>query len=178
MVKTKKIIAKNIKKDLLNKKSLSTNKTNNNNKNIKKSNNKKDILSNIKNIRELVRIYDLPHEHLTPILILRKQAEILELYLKVLQGIIQPEEFHSLYEVSAFTDDDKAELMDLFREVMILHRDCLKVEILSNDIKTIETINKVHLEICDLKLKMYDVVLKMQNSWKSKQKKDNQRYFG
>lgn len=165
-MKSKKKITNETKKISINKLKNSENKE------------KTNPLMEIKNLKDLVKTYDLSHEHLTPILILRKQAEILELYLKILQGIIQPEEFYALYEVTAFTDIDKSELMDLFREIMVLHRECLKAEILSNDKKTIETINLVHSEICDLKLKIYDVVLKMQNSWKSKQKKDNQRYFG
>ena len=71
-MKSKKKITDETKKISINKLKNSENKD------------KTNPLMEIKNLKDLVKTYDLSHEHLTPILILRKQAEILELYLKIL----------------------------------------------------------------------------------------------
>jgi len=136
----------------------------------------------INNIDLLIREYELPEEGLTPTIILHKMSETLELYLKLIQQILQPEEFHAVYECNAFNDTDKAGLFDLYKRLIITHRELLKAVILCEDKTSIATIQFVHEEIQGVKKQMLEIVEKMQQSWKTDSSKDKQKgtkqYFG
>ena len=129
----------------------------------------------------IAKYYDLSPENLTVGMILHKMSEVLEVYLKVIQQILQPEEFHSLHECIAFDDAEKSKMFELYRRIIITHREILRSLIL-NDLKdSLSTIKFVHSEILGVKPMMIDVVKKMQHSWKT-YSKDSRRgtmqYFG
>jgi hypothetical protein len=136
------------------------------------------ITTKIKNFNTLKKDYELVEEHLTINSILRKMSETLELYLKMIQQILQPEEFHALHECSVFDDKDKIKLFDLYKSVIIVYREVLKAEIINEEKNTLSTIQLVHEEIRSVKPQMLAIADKMQGSWKRDIKKDNQRYFG
>ena len=137
-----------------------------------------DIRNKIKNFDALKRDYELIEENLTVLGILRKLSEHLELYLKIIQQILQPEEFHSLYECAIFDDKEKSMLLELYKRIIITHREILKAEIKNNEKDALATIQYVDEEIKAVKPEMLDIVKKMQDSWKKDVKKDSQRYFG
>lgn len=136
----------------------------------------------IKNIAELKRIYDMPDENITPMMILHKMSEVLEFYLKNIQQILQPEEFHALYECNAFSDADKLKLFDLYKRIIITHREILKAEITNDEKDSLSTIQFVHEEIKAVKPEMLEIVKKMQQSWKTDNREDarkgTKQYFG
>jgi len=148
-------------------------------KDIKLDTSKDNNLNNkIKNFDVLKKEYELLEEHLTLNGVLRKMSETLELYLKMIQQILQPEEFHALHECSVFDDKDKIKLFDLYKSVIIVYREVLKTEIINEEKNTLSTIQLVHEEIRSVKPQMLAIADKMQGSWKRDIKKDNQRYFG
>jgi hypothetical protein len=143
--------------------------------------NEKALLA-LKNIDVIKRDYDIQEETLTPNLILHKMSEILEIYLKTIQQILQPEEFHALYESNAFDEKDKAELFELYKRVIVAHRELLKAVIAADEKNSLSTIQFVHSEIQGVKGQMLEIVNRLQQSWKADAKKDRHKgtgqYFG
>ena len=138
--------------------------------------------SKLKNYAALKSFYDLPEECSTLNAVLHKMSEYLDLYLKIIQQVLQPEEFYSLHEGNAFTDVEKAKLMELYTRIMIVYREVLKAEIINEQASYISTIQLVHEEVLALKPSLLDIVSKLQESWKNTPKPDNNResarYFG
>jgi hypothetical protein len=132
-----------------------------------KKNDSLAIASKIKNFALLKKDYELFDENLTLNMILHKMADILEFYLKIVQQILQPEEFHALYECNGFTDTEKTNLMELYKRMMIVHREILRSEISNEEKDSISTIQLAHEEIVGVKPLMLDIVKKMQQSWKT-----------
>jgi hypothetical protein len=135
----------------------------------------------LKNIDVMKREYDLQGETITPNLILHKMSEILELYLKMIQQILQPEEFHALYEANAFDDRDKAGLFELYKRLIIAHRELLKAVVMADEKNSLSTIQFIHDEIQGVKPQMLEIVKKLQQSWKAEKKdrtKGTGQYFG
>jgi len=141
-----------------------------------------NLLVKIPNFEAIKKEYDLTEESLTPIIVLHKMSEVLELYIKIIQQILQPEEFHSMYECGAFDDEDKRKLLILYRKIMFIHRDILKSEILNEENNLLSLIPTIHKEIIILKPVIADIVTKMQKVWELNSKdilKDNSmHYFG
>ena len=132
-------------------------------------------------LSDIAKYYDLPEENLTSSIILHKMSEILEFYLKTIQQILQPEEFHSLHECAVFDEAEKSRLFDLYRRIIIAHREILRAVILNDMKDSLSTVKFVHSEIIGVKPMMLDIVKKMQHSWKN-YGKDSKRgptqYFG
>lgn len=141
------------------------------------------IGSNKANFETIAAYYDLPRENLTPGIVLHKISEVLELYLKLIQQVLQPEEFHSLHECAVFDDLEKSKLFDLYSRIIILHRELLKAIILNEEKNSISTMKYVHSEVLAVKPMMLDILNKMQHSWKIDINKESktramQHYFG
>jgi hypothetical protein len=132
----------------------------------------------IKNLDMLKKEYELPEENLTLNAILRKMSENLELYLKIIQQILQPEEFHSLHECGIFDDKEKGKLLELYKRIIIVHREVLKAEIQNEDKNSLSTIQYTHEEIRSVKPEIILIVGRLQESWKVDAKKGNVGYFG
>ena len=138
----------------------------------------KEIKSKLKSFEELRKEYELTEEHASTKAVLRRMGEVLEGYIKILIQILQPEEFHSLHECTVFDDPEKERIFELYKNLMITHREILKAEILNDEKNNIATINYVHTELKNLKPEMLKTVTKMQDSWKTKAIKGKERYFG
>ena len=136
------------------------------------------LKTELKNVQELIREYHVPEESLYLKNILEKMQERLEYYIKILIQILQPEEFHSLQECTAFDDSDKTRLFDIYKNMMILHREIIKSEIKNEEKDTVATINYAHSELKKFKPEMILIVHKMQDSWKVKGTNGRVRYFG
>ena len=139
------------------------------------------LLLKIKDFDVIKKEYDLTEENLSPMLVIHKMSETLEFYLKIIQQILQPEEFHALYECNAFDDKDKAKLFDLYKNLVILHREMLKALIINEDTNSISTIGLVHKEVQGVKPEMVEIISKMQTSWREYSQKDKNKgtqYFG
>ncbi|MGV8141931.1 MAG: hypothetical protein ACP5NW_05820 [Candidatus Woesearchaeota archaeon] len=145
---------------------------------------KKMMLSKFKESKDILEIsayYDVPPENMTLNGVLHKMSETLEMYLKILQQILQPEEFHALYECNAFVEKDKTRMMELYKKLIISHREILKAVIINEEQNLVSTIRFVHKEILDVKVEMLDIVNKMQQSWKNDAKENinkQMHYFG
>jgi len=138
-------------------------------------------LSMIKDFAIIKKDYDITEENLNLNAVLHKMSEILEFYLKLIQQILQPEEFHALYEGNAFDDIYKVKLFDLYKRLIIAHRELLKAVVMNDDKNSASAISFVHEEIKSVKPLMLDIINKMQQSWKTESGKDvrgPKQYFG
>jgi len=138
----------------------------------------KVLKAKLKNFDELKDVYDITEDSTTVKAVLRKISEYLEGYIKVLIQILQPEEFHSLYECTVFDDKEKEQIFDAYKAFMILHREILRSELGNNEKDMIATIQYAHTEIKNSKQVMIKIVEKMRDSWKKDLKKSTARYFG
>lgn len=104
----------------------------------------------------------------TPILIeiMKKIDDKLDLFLKILNRMLQPDTTISdLYECKVFTDDDKKEMFELFKKLMVIHNTMLLVEVDPNEKKEAEFISDVFSKWPALKKGIMNVVEKMKGSW-------------
>jgi len=142
----------------------------------------KSPLLKLKNFETIKKEYALSDQELVPILVLQKISEHAELYIKIIQQILQPEEFHSMYECSVFTELEKQALLELYKKIMFLHRELLKSEIINEDENTLITISKIHEELLTIKPAILKIVIKMQGSWDGGSsdfnKNSSKQYFG
>ena len=137
-----------------------------------------ELKGELSNITELIREYHVPEESLYLKTILEKMQEKVEYYIKILIQIIQPEEFHSLQECTVFDDAEKTKIFEMYKNLMIVHREIIKSEIKNDEKDTIATINYTHFELKKFKPEMINIVHKMQESWKRPGTNGRIRYFG
>lgn len=136
------------------------------------------LKENLKNVREILREYHVPEDASHIKIVLEKMQERLEYYIKILIQILQPEEFHSLHECTVFDDSEKTKIFDMYKNMMILHREIIKSVILNEDKDMVATINYAHSELKKLKPEMINIINKMQYSWKHTGTNGRVRYFG
>jgi len=138
----------------------------------------KELKSLFKDYEALKKEYDLTEEQLTTKAIMQRMGETLEGYIKILIQLLQPEEFHSLHECTAFDDTEKEKIFDIYKNLMIAHRELLKAEIKNDEKNNVSTIGYVNSELKRLKPDILVIVNKMQESWNKKLTKGKERYFG
>lgn len=132
----------------------------------------------IKNLHNILKEYHITEEHITPKLILDKINEHLEYYIKILIQILQPEEFHSLHECTIFDDNEKSKIFELYKNMMILHRELVKTHIKNTEQDLISTIEYANSEMKNYRPEMLKILQKMQDSWKKQAINGRMRYFG
>lgn len=132
----------------------------------------------IKNINEIIKEYNIPEDTSNIRAILEKIREKLEYYIKIVMQVLQPEEFYSLHECNVFTDSDKKYIFEIYKDMMILHREIVKSEIKNDEKDLIATINYAHSELMRFKPDIINILEKMQYSWKYKENNGRVRYFG
>lgn len=177
---------KNIKKEKVNKTTKLNTKLKNKDNSTKSDKKTKDsevseLLLKIPDFELMKKEYDLVEDNITPILVLHKMSETLELYLKIIQQILQPEEFHSMYECNAFDDENKRILLVLYRKMMFIHRGLLRLEIVHDENMILSNIPIIHKELVALKPSIETVVIEMQKSWEPNSKINidkSMHYFG
>ncbi len=132
----------------------------------------------LRNFEELRKAYDLAFEDQTLKAVLHKMIDRLDLYEKIVAQVLQPEEFHALYEANAFTDMDKPPVFELYKRVMIANREVLRAVIKNDEKDLIATIDYTHREIIAITPEILVLVSKMKESWTKISKKGNVGYVG
>lgn len=132
-------------------------------------------LRNTSSFDALKSAYDLK-EDVTPRIVLHAMIDRVEAYAKIIYPIIQPEEFHSLHECTVFDDSDKQKIFELYKQLMILHRELLKIDI-RNDASELNSLSKRHEELNSMRPELLRIVDKMQSAWKRDSKKGTVGYI-
>jgi hypothetical protein len=111
----------------------------------------------------------------------RRIAEKLEHYIKMLEGIINPETTLSgMHECKYFNDNEKTELFDLYRKLMYYIRECDSLSLSSKDEEEAQYIMKLYGDWENLEKKLRKILVKLKDSWVDEDvsKKDIIGYFG
>ncbi|MBS3167928.1 hypothetical protein J4216_02295 [Candidatus Woesearchaeota archaeon] len=112
----------------------------------------------------------------------RRINEKVVFFCRILENIIYPSMQNALsaYEANFFTDDEKQKLSDIHKELMVIERESIYLDVeASDDEKNIQFIVKTFKRWEHFKNEIQATVMKMIDTWKNEQKKEEgERYFG
>ncbi|MBW2993029.1 hypothetical protein KY317_00470 [Candidatus Woesearchaeota archaeon] len=110
----------------------------------------------------------------------RKIAEKIELYIKVIDGVLQPEPtIASLHEIKALSEKEKEKVYELYKKLMIISRANIETSVNESDSKTADYIRETLKQWEDVKHRFLAVIRKLKESWKSeKELKEELNYMG
>jgi hypothetical protein len=110
----------------------------------------------------------------------KKISDKIDYYAHVLDGFMQPDSsFSSLYEIEAFNDEDREKLMSLYKKIMILHRELIKLNLNFGDDVDAKFIIGFYDEWKQLKKDLILILEKVQSLWCTEELKGfNIDYFG
>ena len=126
------------------------------------------------------QIKDITNENIVLQEIRDKILDQLEHYMKILEGIVQPETtLVDMYESKVFSDEEKIEIFKLYKRFMFMDRYSLETALEDGDRKVAEFINVVYREWISLKPKILEVIIHLKESWtKDDDKETTVEYCG
>lgn len=110
----------------------------------------------------------------------KKMSEKLEQYVKFIDELMQPDSsFANMYEVRDFSDEDKEKAFKLFKRMMVLYRETVKLNLNLGEEKDAKFISGFYKAWKEMKPQLIDVITKIQDTWSSDDDKDiKQEYLG
>ena len=110
----------------------------------------------------------------------RKVIEKLESVSKVLEDILQPDQhLCSLTECKYFNDDEKKEVFELYRKIMVILRQSLRAEIVDGDKENADFIIMLFQEWNNIKDDLIKITTKLVDSWEHESESESRiEYFG
>jgi hypothetical protein len=112
----------------------------------------------------------------------RKIDEKIELYVKLLEGILQPDtsSLSDMYECSVFNDKEKDVIFKLFKKLLFFHRFSIETSVGEDDKRSVEFINDFWKDWSGIKDEFSDFVKKMKEEWIKENKiiDEERRYLG
>jgi hypothetical protein len=96
----------------------------------------------------------------------KKISDKVDYYAHLLDSFMQPDNsFSSLYEIDAFTDLDRENLMSLYKKMMILQRELVKLNLNFGEEVDAKFIKGFFDEWKQLKKDLAKIIEKVQSSW-------------
>lgn len=96
----------------------------------------------------------------------RKIGEKLEHFTKILEGIISPDtNFTGMYEYKSFNDDEKKQIMDLYRKIMFFYRGCMELDVCYEEAQEAEFIKNIWKQWNNIEKDMKKLFKKLKDSW-------------
>lgn len=110
----------------------------------------------------------------------KKMCEKLESYCKLIEELIQPDaSFSSMYEIKDLTEDDKLETLNLFKSMMLIYKEGVKLNLNFGEKDDADYIKKLNLFWIEAKDRISKIIDKVNESWKdNSDEKMIQEYFG
>jgi hypothetical protein len=111
----------------------------------------------------------------------RRVTEKMDHYVKILEGIINPETTISgLHECKYFNDDEKKQLFDLYRKLMAHMRQADMLTVLLDDKEEAVYINSLYKEWPSLQKELKAMLGKLKKCWVEEEVSDQEKigYFG
>lgn len=107
-------------------------------------------------------------------------CEKLESYCKLIEELIQPDaSFSSMYEIKDLTEDDKLETLNLFKSMMLIYKEGVKLNLNFGEKDDADYIKKLNLFWIEAKDRISKIIDKVNESWKdNSDEKMIQEYFG
>ncbi len=108
----------------------------------------------------------------------RKIAEKIQAYIKILEGLMQPEPtITNLHEIRAL--DEKEQVYQIFKGLMILERTNIETSVDENDKKTADFINHCWKKWSNIKKKLLKIIQELKKSWEEESElKEELSYMG
>lgn len=122
----------------------------------------------------------LPDDKAVLRVIRKKMSEKLEMYSKMLEEYIQPDSnFSIFYEVKDFTEEDKKNMLSIFKKMMIFYRWSVKLNLGFSEEEDAKFINELFVFWKDVKEFISKILDKVMESWTKEDTKEiHQAYFG
>jgi hypothetical protein len=100
--------------------------------------------------------------------IINKINEKIDNLLKILEELLNPDAstFSSLYELRYFDDEEKKDIYNLFKKLMLFSRKSLATSLSNNEKEEAIFINEIFNEWNDIKSQLLEYVKKMEDAWK------------
>jgi len=102
-------------------------------------------------------------------------------FTKIIESILQPDTGHiaSLHECKFFNDNEKEDMFNLFKELMKLNREGLKLDLEYDEKEEAEFLKNIVKHWEKIKTKMEKIVKKLKDAWDADIEKEQfQGYFG
>jgi len=143
---------------------------------------KKHSLPDFKELDESFEVSTIDREEFLLREIRRKIDEKIELYIKLLERLLQPDpsSLSDMYECKIFEDDEKDELYQLFKKLMYFDRFSIETSVGENDKRSSDFINKFWREWPEIKGKFLNFAKKAKDEWLKETKitDEERRYLG
>ena len=110
----------------------------------------------------------------------RRIHEKLAFFARILEGIIypNPSSLVNMQEAKFFSDEEKGQITALYKKIVLLERNSNKLDVKSDEKENAEFINLLFKEWPFLTNQMFDILQKIENSWKKEEKSSGESYFG
>jgi len=134
--------------------------------------------------KALDNIFEISHLDKSPHLlrdIRRRITEKIEHYVKILEGIMNPETTISgLHECKYFNEEEKKNLFDLYRKLMVHMRQADMLTVLLDDREEASFIASIYKEWPSLQKELRSTLEKLRGCWVEEQVSDQEKmgYFG
>ncbi|MBU1202065.1 MAG: hypothetical protein KJ583_05885 [Nanoarchaeota archaeon] len=109
----------------------------------------------------------------------KKIHEKIYLFTELLEDILNPETLSSSHESSMFNEEEKKEILKVFRKLQYYNKQYLLLEISSDENEQAQFIKEILSEWETITFELKKIIIKIRNSWnKDKKIKLELGYFG
>ncbi len=142
---------------------------------------KKYKLPELKGIDMEFEISDLEQTNFPLRAIIRRIAERLDFYTTMVEETLQPDtaKLYAIHESRIFDDEEKKEMYDFYKELMIISRKSIEVSLQGNEKEEASFINEFMNEWEKIKSRLLSYIKRMKDSWKAETNiKEDLEYLG
>tara|TARA_Y100000310_G_scaffold48135_1_gene44663 strand:- start:138 stop:605 length:468 start_codon:yes stop_codon:yes gene_type:complete len=110
----------------------------------------------------------------------RKLNEKVIFYCRIIEGVLFPNaaSYISAVEEKALTDDDKKEILGMYRQLMVLERRSLRLDVGADDKQNVSFIIDVTKIWKKYSKTMDEFIQKMEEAWKKEETQTPEGFFG
>ena len=110
----------------------------------------------------------------------RKMNEKVIFFCRIIESLLYPTTNHiiNMNEIKEFNEEDKKDIEDLYKKLMIFERDSLITDVEPDEKKDVDYINKLFDEWGSLKRDILKITKKMRESWLKEERIRKDNYFG
>lgn len=142
---------------------------------------KKHKLPEFREINFELEISDLEETNFLLRAIIRRICEKLDFYCTMMEEVLQPDtsNLYAMHETSAFDEEEKKKMYDLYSKLMILNRKSIGLSLRYDEKDEADFINSFAGEWASLKAELLRYVKKMEDSWETEtDTKEDVGYLG
>ncbi|MFH1209471.1 MAG: hypothetical protein V1663_01655 [archaeon] len=110
----------------------------------------------------------------------RKMNDKVIFFCRILESLLYPSgnTVINMNEIKEFNEEDKKNMEEIYKKLMIFERDSLMADVEPDDKKDVDYINKVFSELVPLKKDVLKITKKMRDYWLKEERINKNNYFG